>query len=129
MWEAIRPVLRGTDPVRIESPITSGIPDVNCTLAWVELKYKSGWPKRATTPLRVDHFTPEQRAWLTRRCRAGGSAYLLLKVGDSEWLLFWGETAARVLGVSTREELYKHATARWWRLPKPEELQQCLRKG
>lgn len=125
MWEALRPLMSGLDPVRIESPISSGIPDVNYKVGWVELKYAAGWPARKG-PLRVRHFTKEQRVWLTRRCAAGGKAFLLLKVGEHEWLLFNGAVAALYLGRVTRERLYELVVARWTRRPNPEEIQKCL---
>lgn len=125
MWDALRPLLKGLDPVRIESPITPGIPDVNTRLGWIELKYAERWPAR-NGPLRIDHFTSEQRAFLVRRRRAGGNAKLLLKVGESEWLLFDGTVAAVYLGREPRERLYEIVLARWTRKPKLEELQECL---
>lgn len=128
MWDAIRPKLKGLDPVRIESPIIPGIPDVNVTLGWIELKYASRWPPRGG-PLRLDHFTPEQRAFLVKRAKAGGGAWLLLKVGRDEWLLFKGLIAALYLGHEPRERLYEMVVARWTRLPRNGELQQCLRQG
>lgn len=121
MWESLRPVIKILDPVRIESPMSSGVPDVNYIQGWVELKYAKRWPPRGG-PLRIDHFTHEQRNWLTRRRLAGGRAWLLLKVGRSEWLLFDGLVAARYLGHVPQAELYEHSIARWSRLPKEEEI-------
>ena len=125
MWEALRPLLKGLDPVRIESPITPGIPDVNVTPGWIELKFADRWPPRGG-PLRVDHFTAEQRAFLVRRRRSGGKAWLLLKVGNAEWLLFDGTVAAVYLGREPRERLYQIALARWTRKPLKQEIQECL---
>lgn len=113
MWNRLRPVLAraGLDPVRIETAVSQGIPDVNITAGWIELKWAAGWPKRGG-PLPVPHFTAFQRAWLTRRCSAGGNALLLLQIEDGdEWLLFWGAVAAKHLGKATREELGR--IARW----------------
>ena len=106
--------------------MTEGNPDVNYTLGWIELKYAKEWPKRGG-PLRIPHFTQEQRGWLIRRCAAGGRAYLLLKVGDDEWLLFKGSIAAQVVGHYVRDELYQACMARWTRKPKKEEIQTWLR--
>lgn len=131
MWEALRPVLLPLkiDPVRVENAaIGSGTPDVNYTEGWIELKYAKRWPARGG-PLRVEHFTPQQRAWLTSRCKAGGKAFLLLKVGESEWLLFNGIVAALYLGHEPRERLYQLVVARWTRLPSQEEMRKCLLQG
>lgn len=124
-WTSIRPVLKAFDPVRIESPMESGVPDVNLTVGWMELKYAARWPPKGG-PLRLDHYTQEQKTWATRRIAAGGRVFLLLKVGREEWLLFDGRIAAIFLGKSTREELYKVCLARWTRLPKNEEMSKCL---
>lgn len=127
MWEAIRPVLKPLDPVRVENAaVGAGTPDVNYRDGWVELKYASRWPPRCG-PLRLDHFTSQQRTWLIRRRKAGGLAFLLLKVGANEWLLFDGAVAALILGFSTRERLYEEVLARWTRLPKYEEISKWLK--
>lgn len=125
MWDALRPLLKGLDPVRVENPMQPGTPDVNTRLGWIELKFAVEWPPRGG-PLRLDHFTKQQRVWLTRRRRAGGNAKLLLKVGESEWLLFDGTVAAVFLGHEPRERLYEIVLARWTRKPTLEELQECL---
>lgn len=121
MWEAIRPVLKKLDPVRIESHMTGGVPDVNYTQGWIELKYADRWPPRGG-PLRVDHFVTSQRTWHVRRRLAGGRSFVLLKVGASEWLLFDGAVAADLLGKVVRERLYEVCKARWTRLPRTEEI-------
>lgn len=121
MWDALRPLLHGMDPVRVENPAVPGTPDVNYKEGWIELKYADRWPPQGG-PLRVDHFTKQQRVWLTRRRRAGGLAFLLLKVGEGEWLLFDGAVAAIALGATPREKLYELATVRWTRKPKREEI-------
>lgn len=125
MWDSLRPVIRSLDPVRVENPIVPGTPDVNYNHGWVELKFAERWPPRGG-PLRVDHFTRQQRTWLTRRRKAGGRAFLLLKVGETEWLLFDGAVAAAMLGQVPRERLYEVCVARWTRLPRTEEICKCL---
>lgn len=121
MWTALRPELKGLDPVRIESPMTAGVPDVNYRDGWIELKYEERWPVRGG-PLKLKRYTKEQRTWATRRAAAGGRVFLLLKVGEHEWLLFRGEVAAQVLGKLKRQELYAAVCARWMRKPRREEL-------
>lgn len=128
MWDALRPQLRGLDPVRVENPMVPGTPDVSIVPGWIELKYAERWPPKGG-PLRIDHFTREQRAWITKRVKAGGNVWLLLKVGEHEWLLFKGLIAALYLGHEPRERLYEMVVARWTRLPRNGELRQCLRQG
>lgn len=128
MWQQLRPSLAGLDPVRIESLVTLGNPDVNITTGWIELKFLNAWPKRETTKVRIDHFTPEQRAWAIRRTKAGGKVWLLLRVGfaDAEWLLLNGAVAAVCIGELHRAGIYGVAQARWNRLPTNEEMVRCL---
>ncbi len=121
MWDALRPVIKHLDPVRVENPAGPGTPDVNYIEGWVELKYAEQWPPRGG-PLRIDHFTQQQRVWLTQRRHAGGRAFLLLKVGENEWLLFDGAVAAKVLGHVEQDKLYRACLARWTRKPKTEEI-------
>jgi len=125
MWKSIRPVLKPLDPVRIESPIVPGIPDVNYNLGWIELKYMPRWPVKGG-PLRIDHYTKEQRDWAIQRKRAGGKVFLLLKVGRNEWLLFDGVVAALSIGKLNREQLYNAVIARWTRTPRTAEILPCL---
>jgi len=125
MWDALRPLLRGLDPVRVENLVQAGTPDVNYTRGWIELKYAPRWPVRPDTPLKLDHFTNEQRVWLTRRCAAGGRAFLVLKVGD-EWLLFNGRVAAEWVGRVDRHQLCLLATAHWPQKPTTQELRKWI---
>lgn len=117
MWTHLRPLLVncGLDPIRVENFALAGTPDVNITNAWIELKRASAWPKRDRTPLRLPHFTPQQRVWLLRRWRAGGAAFLMLRVGTNgqAWMLFAGDVAALRVGHADRAELHEIALAVW----------------
>lgn len=127
-WKTVRPRLAGLDPVRVENACAPGTPDVNCTLGWIELKIVPAekMPKRATTDIKIPHFTVVQRIWLDRRTRSGGKAWLLLRV-DKEWLLFDGTTAAQFVGRCPLEHLRKIAHAHWPSAPTPTEFQDALR--
>jgi hypothetical protein len=123
-WQQLKPLLKGLDPCRVENLVNPGTPDINYIEGWIELKFSYCWPKRGGV-LKIKHFTPQQRAWLTRRCLEGGKAFLILHIG-CEWLLFNGMVAAQCVGESTREEMYRHCIANWDRLPTKEELQRWL---
>lgn len=135
MWLRARKALGGLDPVRVENPAGPGTPDVNwggeCRFTniqaegWIELKWVRRWPTMHDTIVRLDHFTPQQRAWLLRRSARGGRVHVLLKVGQA-WLLFDGATAARVLGKSTRAELMETALKVWPKGLVEMELRTCL---
>jgi hypothetical protein len=116
MWGKVRPFLLAAklDPVRVENPIHPGTPDVNlCDGKWIELKCVDGWPARESSPLRIRHFTPQQRVFLYRRWKyAPGSTYLLLEVRSKrQWLLFDGDVAAKIVGRSTTAVHYTSARA------------------
>lgn len=112
MWNRLRPVLQqaGLDPHRMEVPASQGVPDVNTKCGWIELKFARDWPVGEDTPLRLDHFTPQQRVWLLKRWQAGGMAWLLLHVREGdEWLLFTGRDAAEYVGKLSRSYLTRVA--------------------
>lgn len=104
-WDRLRSVmsLAGLDPRRVENVVGPGHPDVNYAGGDVELKAMEGFPKRADTPVTVPEFTGEQVGWLLQRQRAGGRAWLMVRVGR-EWFLFDAETAHSVYRGLTQAE-------------------------
>jgi hypothetical protein len=109
MWAKIRPILIAAklDPVRVENPICPGTPDVNLSIGnWIELKFLPAFPARDDLKLRIPHFTRQQRVWLFKRWRyAPGTTHLLLEVrAAGQWLLFDGDVAAKIVGLSTVAE-------------------------
>ena len=58
--------LRSLHAVSVENGVGVGTPDVNCTTCWIELKAvtKANIPKREDTPVRLPHFTQQQKIWL-----------------------------------------------------------------
>lgn len=119
-------LLRPLDAMRVENPCKPGTPDVEFIGGWVELKHVRDWPKRASTPVRVPHFTTGQRLWLTRRDKLGGLALLLVQVGP-DYLLLSGAKAASILGTSTQAQLRAAAIATFTHRTLKEELAACFR--
>ncbi len=70
--------LASLDAFPVENSAAPGTPDVNYIGGWIELKCVDVWPKRAGGIVRIDKFTPDQRATLLRRRARGGRAFLLL---------------------------------------------------
>lgn len=128
-WDAVKPLLAGLHPVRIENSAAMGTPDVNCSLGWIELKQveRKDIPKRPNTVLSLDHYTPAQRIFQLKRSIAGGPCWLLLQL-DREWLLFSSKVAAERLGKMTVAETRAAATRLWERPPSKEEFQKALRE-
>lgn len=91
----------------------------------MELKFLPRWPKIvAEAPVRLEHFTPQQRIWLRKWHRVGGKAWVLLQV-NQEFLLFKGEAAAEFLGKVCRADLYAIAHRTWTHLDE-HELRECV---
>lgn len=124
----INRILKPFDAVAVENPAYPGTPDVNYVEGWIELKWLRRWPSNAwTAPVRLDHFTPQQRTWLLRRSRRGGNVHVLLQVGR-EHLLFRAPEAAALLGRAPRQELYDNALRHWPDGLRAEEFRQCLQE-
>lgn len=119
--------LKKLDAVSVENSVYPGTPDVNYMEGWIELKKISKWPKRVTTIIRINHFTPQQKVWLRRRWEAGGQVYLLLQVGQ-EFLLFPGDKAALLLGNVPRKQLCEGACQTWYGKAMDKEIAECLSK-
>lgn len=114
--------LKDLNAIPVENPALPGTPDVNYVEGWIELKWLPEWPVRADTIVRVETYTPQQRAWHIRRRLAGGKTWMLIHAGP-DWVLLDGATAAMQLGQCTRAELLQLAIAHTERRsPTPEEL-------
>lgn len=100
-----------TDINSVENLVAPGTPDINGCFDgvefWIELKHIPAWPKRASTKIKIDHFTQQQKLWLRRRCKSGGQAYLLIQC-QRDWILVWGEKAWN-LGLWNFFELQENA--------------------
>jgi hypothetical protein len=112
MRSIVLKALRPLDAVACENAACPGYPDVDYIGGRVELKSLPKWPVRPETVVRIEHFSPEQRVWLARRWRAGGDAWLLLKVGR-DWLLFTGDVAAALVGKVPQRELWDDCYVGW----------------
>ncbi len=109
---------------RIESRVGPGVPDVNMCYrgceSWIELKVVSRPKLGGPIHPRV---RAAQVAWLARRRKAGGNAWLLLGL-DTDVLLFDGAVAADVGRGGTEAELAALARAVGW-----DQVEQVLMRG
>lgn len=127
-------LLRPLDAFSVENTIClPGTPDMNYGgvykgvryEGWIELKWEGDWPVRGG-PLRLPHYTPQQKVFARRRRHRGGACYLLLTVAR-DWILLDGAVAATLpLGEVPRGEIIEAAIAHWERVPTREELITCL---
>ena len=76
------------DAQRHEDKYSVGIPDVsygvNGVNGWIELKAYKRWPRCG-----LIHFTPKQVNWLTKRGRAGGHCFIMVKINNCVMLFDW----------------------------------------
>lgn len=112
MRRTVIKILRPLHATSIENGVGVGTPDVAYAGGWLELKSIDAWPKKPDTPLRVPHFSPAQKVWITKHRLAGGVVDVLLKV-EQDWLLIDGQMAVDILGVAPREALIFHAVRHW----------------
>ena len=117
--------LRKLNAISVENPALPGTPDVNYIEGWIELKWLRQWPVGEQTPVRFEHFTPQQRVWQLRRRRAGGRSWALVQC-RRDWLLFSGEVAALNLGFMTKAEMFVHADKTWSAGLPEEELREWV---
>lgn len=114
-------VVAALKPLRafaVENVCDAGTPDVALTTGWIEIKRVDAWPKLARTPMRLAHFTPDQRVFLREWCRAGGRAWVLLAMGGrhnlhAEGALLPGAWAADHLGYASREVIEVNSILYW----------------
>ena len=120
-------LLRPLDAISVENPVYPGTPDVNFADGWIELKHLHRWPASDMTTVRIMHFTAQQRVWLLRRWRAGGSAWMIVQVG-MDWMLFDAETAALIIDRTCKPEMIDRARWHWHGLPDADELIHALKR-
>lgn len=94
---------------RIESRVGRDVPDLFVAHAgwqgWVEMKVLPDWPKRATTGVRLDHWTSGQRYWSQRHQSSGGRVALLVEIAAvREILVFRAADVATKIDTWTRQE-------------------------
>ncbi len=121
MWASLNKSVGGLwDATRHEDLLNSGTPDVSFGCAgvqgWIELKYIPEWPKHLGTIVAVKHFTPQQKAWLMRRGNMGGRCWFLLKVGQTEWLLY-DHYSLLDIGKGTQFTMRSRARFKWDHVP------------
>ncbi|RKZ20214.1 hypothetical protein DRQ50_00210 [bacterium] len=127
MRKAVTKMLKPLNAISVENPVLPGTPDVNYVEGWIELKWIRAWPKGEDTPVRIEHYTPQQRVWALRRRRAGGRCWWLLRC-RSEWLLLDGADAALVVNTEgcNKTKLIEVAVKYWPKSIDQKELIECL---
>lgn len=78
---------------RFECSTPGGVPDVhyltcNGVSGWIELKNIKELPKRQSTPIRIPHFTQQQKLWLQTYGSLGGNAWVFVGLPNNWFMLF-----------------------------------------
>jgi len=120
LWKLVKRKIEapGRHLVRVENPIGAGTPDVNYCIhgveGWIELKEVNCFPKRASTVVKIGHYTPQQRLWIRRRGMSGGMVFLFLReLASMTYMLFEWQYAWEHVGKATEFELRKNALICW----------------
>lgn len=97
LWTTVSKNMKGEWEIqRVENSVGPGTPDVyytmnSGTMGWLENKHAHEWPKRPSTALRLDHFTPQQRSFLRRHGKLKANVWILLQVESDYFLLDYQE--------------------------------------
>lgn len=73
---------------------------------WIELKYSKSFPKKALTPVRLHHFTAQQKNFLRKHNEIAGACFVLWQVAD--WYFLFNGNFDR-LGELTKEQMVNSA--------------------
>jgi hypothetical protein len=111
---------------RHEDKHSKGIPDVSYGIGrrgdgWIELKYLKQYPRddhEAAWDLKLDHFTVEQRNWLSQRAKHGtGRVFVMCQFGNTMTGIWQWNKLAPLLGKKSLYEIEKAASGIWWHGP------------
>jgi hypothetical protein len=129
--------LKPLDGRSVENTVGPGTPDVNYADGWIELKVLDHWPRNAITPVRITHYTQQQRIWAMKRAAAQGQVFMLILVEEvQEWVLLRGADAAvlvssegKTIKEGTQQTIRERALAVWQGSAELQEnLVPCLSK-
>ena len=120
LWQNMRVAMgkpkHWLEATRHEDKLQSGICDVSFITklrnhGWMELKQIKKYPARATSIVRVEHYTTEQKQFIRRKGKRGGMTFLFIQVERDYYLFDW--IGAQNLGHLTRKGMEETAVD-WW---------------
>lgn len=116
LWNRLRTNMVGTywcEATRHEDKLQKGIADVsfcqNGYAGWMELKHVSQWPARATTKVRLPHYSIDQKEFLERKGKCMGNTWLFIQV-EGDFLLYNWKGAQNLPDI-TKTEMVELAVA------------------
>lgn len=115
----------GWDAMPVENKAHDGTPDLNavrtfeskvnmfatkCVEIWVEFKIVEEWPKKRDTPIRIRHFTPQQKAWFKLRIAHNSNCFIIVQIEEEHFLYKVSPYLLECLGTSwTKRQMHSHA--------------------
>lgn len=103
LWELLKKHwarIPGLRIMRVENPCLPGTPDVcvgfNGKCAWIELKMIAAFPKRDSTPVRIEHFTSQQKLWLKEWGEIKIPAFVIIRVVSTGYYVFEWRAATQI---------------------------------
>ena len=75
---------------------------------WIELKVLEAFPARATTGVKIPHWTTGQRYWAQRHAAQGGCTWLVVRVQDRVFV-FNAAAVAGSIDAWTRDDWHRQA--------------------
>jgi hypothetical protein len=118
----------GVPAIPVENTSWPGTPDIAYPEGWIEVKTieNCNLPKRITTPIRIDHFTAQQRHFAYWWTKGEGRCYMVLVLGKL-WLLLDGEYYWQSFGRHTIEEIRENALLESHHIFDPQEFLEEIR--
>ena len=81
------------EATRHEDKFQKGIADISFCQAgiggWMELKHVSDWPRRDNTPIRIPHYSIDQKDFLEKKGKHQGNTWLFLQIGSDYLVYDW----------------------------------------
>jgi hypothetical protein len=124
---------RGVLIQRHEDMYSVGIPDMSYDIpgaegsGWIEIKRVKEWPKRDATTLKIQHYTPAQKAWIYQHGCVNNRTFLFVQV-EKDHFIFDHIWALKV-GNLTQAQMFQAATESWQGTINYDILLEILREG
>jgi len=139
LWLYIRDGMLGRrDATRHEDRLSGGTPDVSYGMAgnngWIELKWLNVVVADKYAPIKIPHFTYDQKRFLRKRGAAGGHCWLLIGVEDVNGqptflLINWTEVDDTIGDTASYDDLYGKCVRAWGDMIDFDQLREFLRRG
>lgn len=115
LWARLRTNMVGKywcEATRHEDKFQRGIADIsfcqNGIGGWMELKHVSDYPARDKTPIRMPHYSIDQKEFLEKKGKCMGNTWLFIQIAGDFFL--YDHVAAQDLPDKTKTEMVELST-------------------